>query len=283
MIYRLIRIVEYVVLGAILFFLGAMLLHAQPALPDPFPGYWRANNTTLPCSTVQPHLPAVDPQDGRQAYLRYDATATFISPQPDGKRAGQGGSQHTVQVYLGGQLIGLCSGLACGSSTGPREMFPAPWANPTIPDYGIPLCDYWKAQALPGATLEACPNPRTPQQYSAKVAGTSEWQAGWPLQAPNRARWCVPPRPTYTPPGPTQTPVPPSPTPTPGPDPAARYIEAIEACGITAGCGNGNFCPDRVMTRREVAVWLAKALDLELTGCRNTFADVPCVNPTPSP
>jgi hypothetical protein len=75
---------------------------------------------------------------------------------------------------------------------------------------------------------------------------------------------------------PTQTPAPPPPTPTPGPDPAALYIEALYACEITAGCGNGNFCPDRPMTRREVAVWLVKAMGLDLGTCKNVFHDVPC-------
>jgi hypothetical protein len=263
-----------------------MLMHAAP-LPDPPSGYWPANTVYIPCPVAKPNIVGTDPS-GIAGYLRYDGSGTKVSPSPDGKRAGQGGSQHTVQVYLGGQLIGLCSGLACGSSTGPREMFPAPWANPTIPDYGIPLCDYWKAQAAPDATLEACPNPRSPDQYSQKVLGTSEWQAGWPLQAHNRTQWCVGPQPSKTPTK-TPTPVPPTPVPTPsGPDPAARYIEALQRCGITDGCGTDSqgrkmFCPDREMTRREVAVWIAKALEMELTGCLNVFHDVPCVNPTPVP
>ena len=41
-----------------------------------------------------------------------------------------------------------------------------------------------------------------------------------------------------------------------------RYIEALAASGITAGCGNGNYCPDQPVTRGEVAVFLAKALGL---------------------
>lgn len=279
--YRTLRILEVVLLAGILLFVG-LALYGQPlSLPDPPSGFWPANTVFLPCSVVSPNITGTDPS-GIQGYLRYDASGTKVSPQPDGKRAGQGGSQHTVQVYLGGQLIGLCSGLACGSASGPREMFPAPWANPTIPDYGIPLCDYWKAQALPGATLEACPNPRTPQQYSAKVSNTSEWQAGWPLQAPNRAAWCTGPQPSKTP---TKTPTPSGPTPTPTPrpdDPAALYIEALFKSGITAGCGNGNFCPDRPMTRREVAVWLVKAMGLDLGNCDNIFPDVPCTPAGPS-
>ena len=45
-------------------------------------------------------------------------------------------------------------------------------------------------------------------------------------------------------------------------DPAFQFIEALVASGITAGCGNGNFCPDAPLTRRQMAVFLAKALGL---------------------
>jgi hypothetical protein len=45
-------------------------------------------------------------------------------------------------------------------------------------------------------------------------------------------------------------------------DPAFQYIEALVASGITAGCGNGNYCPDSALTRRQMAVFLAKALGL---------------------
>jgi hypothetical protein len=45
-------------------------------------------------------------------------------------------------------------------------------------------------------------------------------------------------------------------------DPAFQYIEALAASGITAGCGGGNFCPDATVTRRQMAVFLAKALGL---------------------
>ena len=46
-------------------------------------------------------------------------------------------------------------------------------------------------------------------------------------------------------------------------DPAFRYIEALVASGVTAGCGNGNYCPDATLTRRQMAVFLAKALGLQ--------------------
>jgi hypothetical protein len=59
---------------------------------------------------------------------------------------------------------------------------------------------------------------------------------------------------------------PPPATPTfgdvPSTDPAWQYVEALVASGITAGCGNGNYCPDAPLTRRQMAVFLAKALGL---------------------
>jgi len=45
-----------------------------------------------------------------------------------------------------------------------------------------------------------------------------------------------------------------------------QYIEALVASGITAGCGTPggpNFCPDSVVTRRQMAIFLAKALGLQ--------------------
>ena len=45
-------------------------------------------------------------------------------------------------------------------------------------------------------------------------------------------------------------------------DPAFQFVEALVDSGITAGCGNGNFCPDAPLTRRQMAVFLAKALGL---------------------
>jgi hypothetical protein len=45
-------------------------------------------------------------------------------------------------------------------------------------------------------------------------------------------------------------------------DTAFTFIEALVASGITAGCGSGNFCPDAPLTRRQMAVFLSKALGL---------------------
>ena len=46
-------------------------------------------------------------------------------------------------------------------------------------------------------------------------------------------------------------------------DLAFQFIEALAASGITAGCGGGNYCPDAPLTRRQIAVFLAKALGLQ--------------------
>jgi S-layer homology domain len=48
----------------------------------------------------------------------------------------------------------------------------------------------------------------------------------------------------------------------PASDPAYDHIEALAASGITAGCAGGNYCPDANLTRRQMAVFLAKALGL---------------------
>ncbi|HTR03817.1 MAG TPA: S-layer homology domain-containing protein [Thermoanaerobaculia bacterium] len=45
-------------------------------------------------------------------------------------------------------------------------------------------------------------------------------------------------------------------------DPFFQFIEALAASGITAGCGNGNFCPNAPLTRGQMAVFLSKALGL---------------------
>jgi hypothetical protein len=44
--------------------------------------------------------------------------------------------------------------------------------------------------------------------------------------------------------------------------PYFRHIEAMAGALITGGCGNGQFCPERALTRGEVAVLLAEALGL---------------------
>ena len=54
------------------------------------------------------------------------------------------------------------------------------------------------------------------------------------------------------------------------------YIEAIAAAGITSGCNppvNDHYCPDRKVTRGEMAAFLVRALNLSWDGGRDWFAD----------
>ena len=44
--------------------------------------------------------------------------------------------------------------------------------------------------------------------------------------------------------------------------PFFKFVEALYASGITAGCGGGNFCPDAPLTRGQMAVFLSAALGL---------------------
>ena len=44
--------------------------------------------------------------------------------------------------------------------------------------------------------------------------------------------------------------------------PFFQFVEALAASGITAGCGNGNFCPEQPLTRGQMAVFLSKGLGL---------------------
>lgn len=54
------------------------------------------------------------------------------------------------------------------------------------------------------------------------------------------------------------------------------YIEAISSAGITSGCNpptNNRYCPDRAVTRGEMAVFLVRALNLNWDGGRDWFSD----------
>lgn len=44
--------------------------------------------------------------------------------------------------------------------------------------------------------------------------------------------------------------------------PRLKFVEALVAAGITAGCGGGNYCPNSPITRGQMAVFLAAALGL---------------------
>ena len=45
--------------------------------------------------------------------------------------------------------------------------------------------------------------------------------------------------------------------------PFFQFIEALYHAGITVGCGGSNYCPDKPVTRGQMAVYLAKALGLQ--------------------
>jgi hypothetical protein len=44
--------------------------------------------------------------------------------------------------------------------------------------------------------------------------------------------------------------------------PIHRFVEALAASGITGGCGGGLYCPDALVTRGQMAVFLSAALGL---------------------
>lgn len=50
----------------------------------------------------------------------------------------------------------------------------------------------------------------------------------------------------------------------PASDPTAGFIERLAADGITAGCGGGNFCPEALVTRRQMAVLVSRTFNLPL-------------------
>ena len=43
---------------------------------------------------------------------------------------------------------------------------------------------------------------------------------------------------------------------------AAAWIEKLAADGITAGCGGGMYCPEQMVTRAQMAVFLVKTFEL---------------------
>jgi len=61
---------------------------------------------------------------------------------------------------------------------------------------------------------------------------------------------------------------------------AAAYIEQLAHDGITSGCGGGNYCPEDVVTRAQMAVFLLKAkygtsYTPPAVGLSTSFSDVP--------
>jgi hypothetical protein len=65
----------------------------------------------------------------------------------------------------------------------------------------------------------------------------------------------------------------------PCPSTFAPWIEALAAEGVTTGCGNGNFCPDSLVTRRQMAIFLLKSehgSGYTPPACTGVFDDAPC-------
>ena len=63
--------------------------------------------------------------------------------------------------------------------------------------------------------------------------------------------------------------------------PLASWIYDIAARGVTVGCGGGRFCPDTVVSRAQMSVFLLRMLDPTLTppACGSAvFADVPAAS-----
>ena len=46
-------------------------------------------------------------------------------------------------------------------------------------------------------------------------------------------------------------------------DPFTPWIEELAAEGVTAGCGNGDYCPNAPNTRGQMAVFLVKTFGLQ--------------------
>jgi hypothetical protein len=62
-------------------------------------------------------------------------------------------------------------------------------------------------------------------------------------------------------------------------DAFSGYIERFAADGLSAGCGNGMFCPDAPVTRGEMAVFIETALGNPPNACTGRFTDVPVDSP----
>ncbi len=68
-------------------------------------------------------------------------------------------------------------------------------------------------------------------------------------------------------------------------DPLARWINELVARGVTAGCGNGNFCPAGTVSHGQMAVFLLRTWETGYTAPPATcapaplFSDVPCSDP----
>lgn len=57
-------------------------------------------------------------------------------------------------------------------------------------------------------------------------------------------------------------------------DPRAGSVAALADAGLTTGCGGGLFCPDRLITRYEGAVLIARAMGLSPAAATGRFTDL---------
>jgi hypothetical protein len=66
-------------------------------------------------------------------------------------------------------------------------------------------------------------------------------------------------------------------------DPRAPWIEELVRRGVTAGCGGSNYCPETVVNRNQIAVFLIKTLEgpsFVPAACTTPpFNDIPCSSP----
>jgi hypothetical protein len=245
------RTIELILLAATLALLAAVA-SAQPNVPiiDPM----------LP-ATPYPHGdPCVDP-----VYYQRNIDLSWMIKGGTPGHTYQGGGNHAFTVIHGDFLHYGVIGQGC-TACGYKK---PPTAGPAL--------DWWNKCFV---------SPRHISSYLCETAvvpvGTQNYQMKTLIQVTDpakRASWAA----TYgcTLATPTPTPSVLTPTPIPGGDPAARYIESLVNHGVTTGCGvdaQGRpiFCPDRSMTRREVAVWIVKSMGWTLSNCVGAFADVPC-------
>ena len=60
---------------------------------------------------------------------------------------------------------------------------------------------------------------------------------------------------------------------------AAAWIEQVALEGISGSCGGGNYCPNSIVNRQQMAVFLLKASrgsSYAPPACTGVFGDVPC-------
>ncbi|MGH9379901.1 MAG: S-layer homology domain-containing protein [Thermoanaerobaculia bacterium] len=65
----------------------------------------------------------------------------------------------------------------------------------------------------------------------------------------------------------------------PASSPFCNWIEELAGRGVTAGCGDGDYCPGSPVNRDQMAVFLLKTLEspgYAPPACAGVFADVPC-------